>query len=229
MWFDTRSIANILSLALLVNERRVFFDSFYQNEFLVFRTDGSIMRFKDAGQGLYVHNVNDSNMTLYDVVLQPQTLAPVSLNQISKKLPTVESNMRNYTPRQIKRAKIAREQMSVLGFPTQKDHERYIENNLLHNSPVTIEDIRIAHAIFGESIPSLKGKTRRRKPSVVPNTPLHRLPTELFKNIKDVYLCCDFLSVNGIVFFVSKSRKIKFATIQPVDNRTSETMINATS
>ena len=36
------------------------------------------MRFKDAGQGLYVHSVNDSNMTLYDVVLQPQTLAPVS-------------------------------------------------------------------------------------------------------------------------------------------------------
>ena len=53
--------------------------------------------------------------------------------------------MRNYTPRQVKRAKIAREQMSVLGFPTQKDHERYIENNLIHNSPVTIEDIRIAH------------------------------------------------------------------------------------
>ena len=67
---------------------------------------------------LFIPRFLNSNMTLYDVVLQPQTLAPVSLNQISKRLPTEESNMRNYTPRQVKRAKIAREQMSVLGFPT---------------------------------------------------------------------------------------------------------------
>jgi len=93
VWFDKRSIANILSLALLVKERRVFFDSAVLNEFLVFRGDGSVMRFKDAGQGLYVHNVNDSNMTLYDVVLHSNPIAPVSLNQITQKLPTLKKKM----------------------------------------------------------------------------------------------------------------------------------------
>jgi len=45
VWFDKRSIANILSLALLVKERRVFFDSAVLNEFLVFRGDGSFFWF----------------------------------------------------------------------------------------------------------------------------------------------------------------------------------------
>ena len=63
VWFDRRSIANILSLALLVNERRVYFDSAEKNEFLAFRGDGSVMRFVDAGQGLYVHNTSDNKVT----------------------------------------------------------------------------------------------------------------------------------------------------------------------
>ena len=187
------------------------------------------MRFVDAGQGLYVHNVNDTKMTLYDVAIKSNPITPVSLNQIHLKLPTVESNMQGYTPRQIKRAKLAREQMGILGFSTQKDHESCIEHNLVHNSPVTIEDIRIAYDIFGESIPALKGKTKRRKPAIVPNTPLQRLPHKLYKNIKNVFLCCDFVSVNGVVFYVSKSRKINFATIRPVENRKADTMINETS
>ena len=63
MWFGCRSIANILSLALLVNEHCVYFDSAEKNEFLAFRGDGSVMRFVDAGQGLYVHNTSDNKVT----------------------------------------------------------------------------------------------------------------------------------------------------------------------
>eukprot|EP00816_Leptocylindrus_hargravesii_P005624 CAMPEP_0196801212 /NCGR_PEP_ID=MMETSP1362-20130617/925_1 /TAXON_ID=163516 /ORGANISM="Leptocylindrus danicus, Strain CCMP1856" /LENGTH=194 /DNA_ID=CAMNT_0042172029 /DNA_START=114 /DNA_END=698 /DNA_ORIENTATION=+ len=137
--------------------------------------------------------------------------------------------MQGYTPQQVKRAQLAREQMGILGFPTQKDHERYIANNLIHNSQVTIEDIRIAYDIFGKSIPALKGKTKQKKPAVVPNTPLQRLPHKIFKNIRNVFLCCDFVSVNGIIFYVSKSRNIGFATISAVNNRKSETMINETT
>jgi len=42
-------------------------------------------------------------------------------------------------------------------------------------------------------------------------------------------LCCDFVSVNGVVFYVSKSRNIGYATISAVNNRKSETIINETT
>ena len=101
-----------------------------------------------------------------------------------------------------------------------------IANNTLHNSPVTIADIRRVYDIFGPPVPVLQGKSKRQKPDPVSNTTLARIPRKLYNNIRKVTLSMAFLSVNSVPFFVAKSRKIEYGTISAVDNRTKETMID---
>ena len=127
------------------------------------------------------------------------------------------------------RAKLAREQMNVLGWPTQKEHEKMIVNNTLHNSPVTVADIRRAYDIFGPAIPALQGKTRRKKPKPVESTALARIPTSIFNNIRHATLSMDFLFVNSVPFHISKSRKIEYGTITAVDNLSVDTMLKCTT
>ena len=42
-----------------------------------------------------------------------------------------------------------------------------IRQNIIHNFPVTVEDIEIGGNVFGPDVPSLKGKTTRQKPKAV--------------------------------------------------------------
>ena len=74
------------------------------------------------------------------VNVRTKFIAPVMLT--TKLLPTVASNSEGYTKREIHQAQLAREQMNILGWPTQKEHEKMIVNNTLHNSLVTVADIR---------------------------------------------------------------------------------------
>ena len=61
VWYDCRSVANILKLALLVKERWVYFDSAVENAFLVFKKDGTMTNFIEEGLGIYVHGNKHNN------------------------------------------------------------------------------------------------------------------------------------------------------------------------
>ena len=118
------------------------------------------------------------------VSVPTHTVSPVMLTH--ELLPTVDSALASYTNREVKQARLAREQMSILGRPTQQEHEKMILDNTIHNSTVTVDDIWRAHDIFGPAVPALQGKTKRRKPEPVKSTTLERIPTSLFKNIERI-------------------------------------------
>mmetsp|Transcript_461 Transcript_461/g.751 ORF Transcript_461/g.751 Transcript_461/m.751 type:complete len:174 (-) Transcript_461:165-686(-) len=103
-----------------------------------------------------------------------------------------------------------------------------ILNNTLHNSTVTVADIRRAHDVFGPAVPSLQGKTKQRIPEPVESTILARIPASLFKNIRHATLSIDFMFVNSVPFHVSKMRRIEFGTIKAVDNLSTSTMLRCT-
>jgi hypothetical protein len=88
---------------------------------------------------------------------------------------------------------------------------------------VTVQDVDVAHAIWGKNIASLKGKTTRKKPIHVAGD-LMKVPKELLSLHKDVYLTADLFFVNEIAFLISLSRKIEFTTSSHVANRQAKTI-----
>lgn len=71
---------------------------------------------------------------------------------------TVEENMRHYTTREVLQAQHARELMSRLGHASSQSTIAMLNAGVL-NCKVTPQDVKNADAIFGMSIPALKGKT----------------------------------------------------------------------
>ena len=134
-------------------------------------------------------------------------IAPVMLNH--NLMPTVDTALAPYTKREVAQARLAQEQMNILGWPTQKDHDDMIAHNTLHNSPAMLADIRQSYDKFGPPVPALQGKSKHCKPDPVPNTTLAQIPRALYYNIRNVTISMDFLSVGSVPFFVAKSLKIK--------------------
>ena len=64
---------------------------------------------------------------------------------------------------------------------------------------MTVQDVVVAHSIWGKNIAALKGKTTRKKPIQVAGNRL-KVPKELLELHKEVYMTCDIFFVNKIAF-----------------------------
>ena len=71
--------------------------------------------------------------------------------------------MQFHTPREIKRAKMARHLINTLGSPSVHDLKLAMATNAIANLPITTKDVGIAEKIFGPDIGTQKGKTTRSK------------------------------------------------------------------
>ena len=70
----------------------------------------------------------------------------------------------------------------------------------------------IVHEIWGKNIVSLKGKTTRKKLIHV-EVDIVKIPKELVKLHKEVFMTSDILFVNGIPFFILLGRNITFTVL----------------
>lgn len=73
---------------------------------------------------------------------------------------TVKQNSMAFTKREIERARVAREMLARMGFPTVEQAISIINSG--SNFEITTRDFQIADAIWGKDIASLKGKTSKR-------------------------------------------------------------------
>jgi hypothetical protein len=140
---------------------------------------------------------------------------------------TVEHNKSNYAVRDYNRAKLAQKIQVPVGRPELKDFLRYLDGNSLPNCPINRQDAINAHAIFGRDIGSIKGKTTRRKLKGILGSVANNLPKEIIETYRDVTLCIDIMFVNKIPFFLSISRKIRFITVEVLNNRKQASLIKA--
>ena len=83
---------------------------------------------------------------------------------------------------------------------------------------MTVEDVNVTLNIWGKSIVALKGKTTRRKPNTVARDSV-KIPKDLLKLHKKVFLTVDILFVNKIPFILTLSRKICFTVMNHLVNR----------
>jgi hypothetical protein len=101
-----------------------------------------------------------------------------------------------------------------------------VQSNQISNCPVTVQDIDAAHTIWGKNIAALKGKTTQKKPIHVARD-FVKVPTELLKLHKEVFLTADIFFVNQIPFFLTHSRRICFTAVNHLANRKADTIFKA--
>ena len=139
---------------------------------------------------------------------------------------TVADRAEGYSKRQVQDAKEAEQFRAVIGYPSTRDYKAMIKGSMLKNCPVLPEDVNRAEEIFGKNVPSLKGKTIRKKPDPVRHDIISVPPHILEKNNK-VVLDIDVFFVNKIPFFHTLSQNLYFGTVQNVPDSKSKTILSS--
>ena len=202
-YYDEGAIANILSFAKVRDMHRVTYDT--DRDVFTIHTKTRMIHFKRSSKGLYYHDcrVNHREITF---------------------LQTVDENKEGYTERELAGAKRARKAYNLMGRPSEKDFKGMVRAKLIPNCPVTPKDIAIAHKILGLDIGSIRGKTTRRKPTVV-ETDYVEIPSEINATLGKVEIVADLMFVNTIPFIITLGKRIKFTTVSNLPNRKATTLL----
>ena len=193
VWYKPDAIANIFALGNMVGKHRVTFDSAKEDAFVVHTPRKQVKFIKDQKSNLYVHRPPMATM-----------------------VQTMKENLQFHTPTEIAKAKRARKLLEVCGA-TPRDLKSIIMSNQIRNNPIAHKDVTLAESIFGKDIGNLKGHTTRRDPLPILTDQI-KLPRELYKKQRNVVLCVDGMTVNGMLFFTTISKNIMYRTALPLDS-----------
>ena len=190
-YYYPKGVANLLSLALVADTKRVVMDSAIDNAIYVFNDDGSYVRFGKTPNGMYCLDINidDDN----HVVLAHHT---------------VKGESAHFSAIDCRRAAKVRDLQEALACPSDFDLANAIEHNVIGNSPFTRRDVRIAKQIFGPDVPAMKGKTVKNKSIMPREDDVTDIPSFIMKEYSNIHLAIDIMHVNGIKFLISHSKHI---------------------
>jgi hypothetical protein len=141
VWYNSKSIANILSLAEVRKVCRVTMDSSREPALHVHRLDGTVMKFIEHASGLYVYAppVSPSRTTAYTM------------------LSTVAEQKKFFSRRKVQAADDAKTLYRKIGRPDEAKFQSILSQNLIRNCPITPRDAKRALLIYGPDIAVLKG------------------------------------------------------------------------
>jgi hypothetical protein len=203
VWYNPNSLANILSLAVVRKNNRVMMDTAVEPALCVHLANGSVIKFTKYSTGLYFHDAR-----------APKVATSTSESVIAYSfLNTVEHNKKQFTPKEIEGADAARALYCMIGRPAQKYFEEIHIKNLILNCPVTVADVKRALYIYGPDVAALKGKTTKGTCPGAPMTELLTVPDYILEHHEEVFFCVDLFYVQGLCFFHTISKKLKFHTI----------------
>ena len=216
IWYEPKSIANILALRDVCYQHEVIFNS-NERAFRVTRKDGSFMWFRELPSGLYAYDTRtQDNSSLFKT--KPKSTSYLFAN-------TVEGNKLQYHKRELEGAEKAKLLYANLNRPSQQHFEHLLKHNLIKNCPVTVDDAKRARHIYGKDIPAIQGKMTRQKKNRKPNFHRVTIPAIIAKEYQELHICIDFFYVQNIVFFHSISKKLQFRTAANVTNRSKKTIL----
>jgi hypothetical protein len=192
VWFSTIAITNIIALLNLIDQYPVTYDS----DDLMF-----VVHRKSESKPNMEFRMHESGLHYYD----PRKEAHLTF------VNTFSENKEGLTQRQIKGADLARNVYNTLSYPSMKDFKWVIQSNH-KDCPVTVQDIDVALKIWDKNIAPLRGKTILSKLIPVARD-YDKVPMELMKLYKEVFLTTDIFFVNKIPFFFTLSHKICFTAV----------------
>ena len=109
--------------------------------------------------------------------------------------------------------------MLMTGVPTERAFESMVRLNQLQDCPISIDNVKNAHLIWGDDLANKRGKTVRRKPDRVEAADYVEIPRALLFAHESVTLVADVFFVNSVPFLVSTSRNINLITIEHAPHR----------
>ena len=89
---------------------------------------------------------------------------------------------------------------------------------------MTVDDINVAEEIFGKDIFALKGETTRQSSFAVTMDTIE-MPLEIAKLQNDTFLGINIFHINGLVFFIAVSLKIKLFTTEEMKSENVKTIL----
>ena len=166
VWFDSRAIANVLSLKLVKERYHVKYNSNKKEGFVVTKPNGEQFNFTESPSGLHYLDMSNPN--------------PSKNVHTTLVVNTVAENKKKYTNNDYLHAMRARELQIIVGQPSTVTFVDLLKRNVIANCPITPADVEAAEHIFGPDIWLLKGKTTRRNPPIVDSLVIP-IPTNILK------------------------------------------------
>ncbi len=199
VYFDSRGIANVLSLYCLGQKFRVIYDSLDKGGVFQVHTAKGVVEFKPTLKGLHALNLKDNPEAAHILVNDADLVFTLSHQT---PVTTVHNNYKGFTKQQIEQAIAACCLMAMIASPSEQDFHGLVPLNLLKDCPVTDADITNACAIFGPDLANIRGKMVRRKPERVRMDHVD-IPRAILDMHSHVTLVANVMFVNGIPFLVS--------------------------
>ena len=186
--------ANLLSFARLTEDCDIDWDQ--EHGTITVYATGGVFEFSRE-DNLYVCDMSSAMGTATGVTALIQT---------------VEGNEKLYTKRQVQGAERARALCEELGFVSNQDLVKLVKRGI-PGCDVTVPDVYRALRIYGESLGSLRGKTKRSKTEHID---LETIPKEIDV---EVTLHVDIMFVENIPFLISVIAPMSMTMVQLLGSR----------
>jgi hypothetical protein len=167
VYLEEDEVAKVLLLYLLVQKHHITYNSHDCHDchdcdgvFKVHTSDG-LLEFKPAPMDLHVLDLQDTLEASHLLFTSSQP----STNHLH--VNTVRAIFKGFTKKQVKHAHQACCLMLITGVPTERAIPSLVSLNQLKDCPITHDDIKNAHAIFGPDLANIRGKTVLRNPDRV--------------------------------------------------------------
>ena len=109
--------------------------------------------------------------------------------------------------------------MAMIVNPSPMNYINMICSGMLLNLPVTPKAVNDTNTIFGPDVAYLKCKTTRITSNRVV-TEYVKIPEAILYLNKTLTLVADVMFVDGLTFFISTLRKIKFTVLEYIPKKT---------
>ena len=139
---------------LHIEGAHIVMDTRLGSSIYVYLSNGPRYEFKQFKNGLYYFDTsvvtNNTNPSITNYSL----------------LQTVKDNKQYFTNNEIKGADLSRKYQEYLFYPGTKSLNKYVANNLITNSEITVDDVNRGELIYGPPVPYVQGHMVRTKPPI---------------------------------------------------------------
>ena len=131
---------------------------------------------------------------------------------------TVTENKKAFTDKQFAHAKLAWSIYHMMGAPSIAHLGKLLQTNAIRNNPLTMEDMKLAQAIFGDDIGMLKGKSMRKQ-TLTRRTDYIDLLSEIYTKYGDIKLCINTMQIHDIYFLTSIDTMIRYRKVVGINKK----------